>query len=214
MSRLRLWRSAARFTALLCALSACTSPEPIPGTGPGGRAIPPATETAVGVPPAGPSPLVYPITAKLKLPGSYFAARDPYSWLEKLDSPQVQQWVQSQNALSRPRLASLAARPWIKARLSELWHYERWEVPVKRGSRYFYLHNDGAEEQSVLMVCDQLEAPARVLFDPNSARADATVAISEFSPDVRGNIVAYALSDAGSDWQVWHFRRAGDGSEL
>lgn len=214
MSTPRLWRSAALFSVLVCALSACAAPEPMPGTGPGGRAIPPASETAVGVPPAGPRPLVYPITAKLNIPGSYLGARDPYSWLEKLDSPQVQQWVQAQNALSQPRLAALPARPWLKARLSELWHYERWDLPVKRGGRYFYLHNDGAQDESVLMVAEQLEAPARVLFDPNTARADATVAISAFSPDVRGDIVAYAVVEEGSDWQVWHFRRASDGWAL
>jgi len=216
MSRLRHWRCAASLSALACVLSACTAPEPMPGTGPGGRAIPPATETAVGVPPAGPQPLVYPITARINVTDSYFGTRvaDPYRWLENLDSPQVKQWVQTQNAMSQPRLAALPARPWVKARLTQLWHYERWDVPVKRGSRYFYLHNDGAQEQSVLMVADRLEAPGRVLFDPNSAREDATVAISEFSPDVRGNVVAYAVCEAGTDWQVWHFRRASDGSEL
>ena len=55
---------------------------------------------------------------------------------------------------------------------------------------------------------------ARVLFDPNTASADATVALSEFTPSEQGDVVAYALSDGGTDWQVWHFRRVRDGVDL
>jgi prolyl oligopeptidase len=211
-------RRAAGALTLLAALASCSTPVPFPGTGPGpaGRSIPPASETAVGVPPAGPRPLVYPITLRGDVLDNYFGTKvaDPYRWLEKLDSPQVQQWVQAQNALSQPRLQELPARAWVKARLTQLWNYERYDVPVKRGGRYFYLHNDGAQNQSVLEVADGLEARGRVLFDPNVARSDATVALSEFTPNVRGDLVAYALSDGGTDWQVWHFKRAADGTEL
>jgi len=174
-----------------------------------------ATETAVGMP-AVPRTIVYPITARRPVTDNYFGTRvaDPYRWLESLDSAEVRAWVTAQNALSQPRLAELPARPWIKARLTELWNYERYDIPVMRGARLFYLHNDGKQNQNVLFVADGLEAPGRVLFDPNAARADATVALSEFTPDVRGNVVAYALSDGGTDWQVWRFRRVADGSDF
>ncbi|TLY92341.1 MAG: S9 family peptidase [Gammaproteobacteria bacterium] len=160
--------------------------------------------------------MVYPVTARVNVSDSYFGTEveDPYRWLENLDSPQVSQWVAAQNALSQPRLAALPQRVWLKARLTQLWNYERYEVPVKRGGRYFFLHNDGQQNQSVLLVSDSLDAPARVLFDPNTVRQDATVAVSEFTPDVRGDVVAYAVSDGGTDWQVWRFRRVHDGADL
>ncbi len=207
--------------AVALLLAACNSPllsggpQPFPGSGPGGKPIPTATETAVGLPPAANAP-IYPITARSPVPDNYFGTKveDPYRWLENLDSPAVRDWVQAQNALSVPKLAALPARAWLKTRLTELWNYERFDVPVKRGDRYFYLHNDGSQNQSVLMVADTLAGPARVLFDPNGARADATIALSEFTPDVHGGVVAYALSDGGSDWQVWRFRRVADGADL
>ena len=46
------------------------------------------------------------------------------------------------------------------------------------------------------------------------ARADATVALSEFQPSAQGELVAYAVSDGGTDWQVWRFRRVKDGTDL
>jgi prolyl oligopeptidase len=190
-------------------------PHTFPGSGPGGKPMTTATEQAVGLPPA-PRTLVYPVTARVEASDTYFGTKvaDPYRWLENLDSPEVQAWVRSQNALSEPRLAELPARPWLKARLTELWNYERYGVPVKRGGRYFYLHDDGQQNQSVLQVADTLDAPGRVLFDPNSAREDATIAMSDFTPDPAGKVFAYALSDGGSDWQVWHFKRVADGSPL
>ena len=208
-------------SALVFLLSACGhtlvagGPHTIPGPGPGGRPMTTVTEQAVGMPPV-PRTIVYPVTARIQTSDNYFGTRveDPYRWLENLDSAEVQAWVKSQNALSQPRLAELPWRPWIKARLTELWDYERYEVPVKRGGRYFYLHNDGRQDQSVLQVADTPEARGRVLFDPNTLRADATVALTDFAPDPAGKVIAFALSDGGSDWQVWHFKRVADAGEL
>jgi prolyl oligopeptidase len=222
MKRRRAWIAAAAATvplALVTLLAACNAQfgkgGNTPGSGPGGKPMRTATETAVGLPPIAPN-LVYPITARVEVSDDYHGTRvaDPYRWLENLDSPQVRDWVNAQNALSQPRLAELPQRAWLKARLTQLWSYERFEIPVKRGKHYFFLHNDGTQNQSVLFVAARPEAAGRVLFDPNTVREDATVALVDYLPDERGAVVAYALSDAGTDWQVWHFRRVGDGTDL
>src|SRR5256885_10372270 len=213
------WRAAVAAAIQLCALGllACAEAQlggrgPAPGNGPGGKPMRTATETAVGMPAAAPA-LGYPVSARVKVSDSYFGTQveDPYRWLENLDSPQVAQWVAAQNALSQPRLAALAQREWLKVRLTQLWNYERYEVPVKRGGRYFFLHNDGQQNQSVLLVSDSLDASPRVLFGPNTVRQDATIAPSEFTPDVRGAVVAYAVSDGGTHWQGWRFPRGPPG---
>ncbi len=174
-----------------------------------------ATDTAVGRPPAA-NLQIYPVTARSGTTDNYFGTKvaDPYRWLENLDSPAVHEWVKKENALSQPRLAALPQRPWLKKRLGELWNYERFDVPVKRGGHYFYLHNDGTQNQSALLVSDSIDSPGRMLYDPNTERADATVALSEFTPSEQGDMVAYALSDGGTDWQVWHFRGVRDGVDL
>ena len=139
---------------------------------------------------------------------------DPYRALEQLDAPRTQQWVRAQNALAQPRLEAIAHRPWLKRRLTELWNYERYELPQKAGTHYFYRRNDGRQNQSVLYVTDSPGSNGRVLFDPNTVRADATVALAEFDPSPDGSVVAYALSDGGTDWQAWRFRRSQDGVDL
>src|SRR5277367_4458566 len=167
----------------------------VPGPGPNGKPMRTVTDEAVGLPPAANAP-IYPLTARVAVNDNYFGTKveDPYRWLENLDSPQVHQWVLSENGVSQPQLASLPQRPWLKNRLTQLWSYERYDLPVHRGAHYFYLHNDGAQNQSVLYVTERLDGPGRVLFDPNAARADATVSLSEFHPSEQGELVAYAVS--------------------
>jgi len=187
----------------------------IPGPGPGGKPMRTVTDTAVGLP-STPNAMIYPITARVEVTDNYFGTRvaDPYRWMEDLNSPQVHQWVIEENGVSQPQLAALPARAWLRKRLTQLWNYERYDVPVRRGAHYFYCYNDGSHNQSVLYVSDALESQGRVLFDPNAARADATVALSDFVPSDQGEVVAYAVSEAGTDWQLWRFRRVSDAADL
>lgn len=139
---------------------------------------------------------------------------DTYRPLEELNAPATQRWVQAQNALSQPFLESIPAREKFKARMAQLWNYERYDVPVKAGSRYFYLRNDGSQNQSVLYVAESLHGEPRVLLDPNTMSKDATVALGEFVPSPDGKRVAYSISDGGSDWRTWHFRDVATGQDL
>ena len=105
-------------------------------------------------------------------------------------------------------------RAWLGERLKQLWTYERFGVPQREGGKYFFMRNDGTQDQSVLYVADALNAAPRVLVDPNGKRDDATIALSQWSPSPDGKLLAYALSDGGTDWNIWHFRRVADGTDL
>ncbi|MGB8327205.1 MAG: prolyl oligopeptidase family serine peptidase [Steroidobacteraceae bacterium] len=165
---------------------------------------------------AGAASVMYPHTPRGDTVDMYHGVRvaDPYRWLEALDTPATREWVAAQNRLAEPWLEAIPARAAVKARLTELWNYERFGIPVKRGGRYFYLHNDGRQNQSALYVSESATAPARVLYDPNPASQDATVSLARFEPSPDGRILAYGLSDGGTDWEIWHFRRVDDGVDL
>jgi prolyl oligopeptidase len=187
------------------------------GVEPARQVSPPLTaSTAAPADSMAPPAFKYPVTRRIDHVDSYHgtSVADPYRWLEDEGSVDTKSWIQAQNALAQPYLESIPVREQIKQRMTQLWNYERYDIPVKRGNRYFYLRNDGLQNQSVLYITERLNAEPRVLLDPNQLSKDATVALSEFVPSPDGRLVAYSLSDGGTDWRTWHFRDVATGKDL
>ena len=129
---------------------------------------------------------------------------DPYRWLEGdvRTTPSVRAWVDAENALTQAYLKTLPKHDAIKARLTELWDYEKFQVPVQAGGKLFYRHNAGLQNQYVLRVEDTPGAAARVLIDPNGWSKDGATALAEWEPSPDGRFVAYTVQDGGTDWRT------------
>ena len=128
---------------------------------------------------------------------------DPYRWLEDIDNPATKAWIEAENKLTFAYLNEIPARKTLETRLTQLWDYERYSLPVKRGGRYFFTRNDGLKNQSVLYMTDSLHGTARELLDPNRLSADGTIALTGWSVSEDGKKLAYGLATAGSDWNEW-----------
>lgn len=162
------------------------------------------------------SKLAYPPTRKMDLAEDYHgtSVADPYRWLEDDRAPETEAWVKAQNAVTMPFLQAIPAREKIKARLTKLWDYEKYGLPAREGNRYFYSKNDGLQNQAVLYVADALDAPPRVLLDPNALSKDGTVALSGSAITEDGSLMAYGLAKAGSDWVEWRVKDVATGNDL
>jgi prolyl oligopeptidase len=141
---------------------------------------------------------------------------DPYRWLEEdvRKSPEVRAWVDAENALTSEYLSKIPQRDAIRKRLTALWDYERYSPPSKHGGRYFWTKNNGLQNQAVLYVQESLSAEPRVLLDPNTLSKDGTVALSGMSVSDNGNLLAYGIAEAGSDWHSWHVLDVNTGKQL
>ncbi|MEM7582216.1 MAG: prolyl oligopeptidase family serine peptidase [Acidobacteriota bacterium] len=172
----------------------------------GAYACSPAKESTVAYPPAERSDHI----------DTYFDVEvaDPYRWLEDLGADATRAFVEAQNALAQPRLEAIPAREKIRQRMTELWRYPRVDVPRERGGRYFFEANNGEQELDVLKVADGLGAEPRALIDPNGFREDATVALADWVPSPDGKLVAYGVSDGGTDWKTWRVRDVDSGEDL
>ncbi len=158
----------------------------------------------------------YPSALRTEVVDEYHgvAVADPYRWLEEPDTPATRAWVAAQNELTSAYLARIPARERIRARLTELWDFERTELPTQAGGRVFFRRNDGLQNQSVLFVAESAGGEARLLLDPNTLSRDGTVALASFVPSRDGKRLAYALSDGGSDWRTWRVREVDTGTDL
>jgi prolyl oligopeptidase len=147
----------------------------------------------------------YPKPKKVEQFDDYHGTRvsDPYRWMENTETPEVQAWIAAENRITDAYLASIPERDRIKARLTELWNYERYSAPSKVGKRYIYSKNDGLQNQSVLYITDSIDSPGRVLFDPNKLSAGGTAALSGSSFTDDGKLWAYGVAIAGSDRTEW-----------
>jgi prolyl oligopeptidase len=160
--------------------------------------------------------LPYPESRRVDHIDEYHGVRveDPYRWLEDLDSDETRDWIAAQNRVSAAWLGSIPERTEIRNRLTELWNYERYGMPVKEGGRYFFVKNAGLQNQNVLYTMETLDGPARPLLDPNDLSPDGTVALIAFMISPNGRRVAYGLASGGSDWQEWHVRDVETGRDL
>ncbi|MEO6153774.1 MAG: prolyl oligopeptidase family serine peptidase [Croceibacterium sp.] len=129
---------------------------------------------------------------------------DPYRWLENdvRNDPEVADWVSRENAVTDAYLARLPGREWFKTRIGQLFDFERFSTPVKRGGRYFYTRNSGLQNQSPLYVREGLAGEQRVLLDPNSWAADGATALDAWRPSPNGSRMLYSVQDGGTDWRI------------
>ena len=160
--------------------------------------------------------LVYPAARKTDHVDTYFGTKvaDPYRWMEDVDSSEVKQWVDAENAVTQAYLADVPAREKIHARLMALNNYERFTAPFNRGGRYFYRRNSGLQNQAVLYWQQGMTGEAKLLLDPNTLAADGTVALQSTAVTDDGTMMAYALSEAGSDVEKVHVKNVATGQDL
>ncbi len=158
----------------------------------------------------------YPKTKKVEQTDDYHGTKvsDPYRWLEDDNSAETKAWVEAQNKVTFGYLTQIPERAKIKARLTELWNYERYSAPNKQGDKYFYTKNNGLQNQSVWYVSESVTDAGRVLLDPNTLSKDGTIALNGFRVSDDGKMLAYGLSSSGSDWVEWHFRDVETGKDL
>ena len=136
------------------------------------------------------APIHYPDTPRGDVVEEQFGERvaDPYRWLENdvRQDEQVRAWVTAQNEVTQAFLATLPARAAFRARMTQMYDYERFGLPERKGSRYFYTRNDGLQNQAVLYVREGLNGAPRMLIDPNTWSQDGATALAEWDPSEDG----------------------------
>ena len=146
--------------------------------------------------------LNYPMTKKVEHTDVYFDVKvnDPYRWLEDDKSVETADWVKAENAVTFDYLSKIPFRNAIKERMEKLWNYEKISAPFKEGDYTYYYKNNGLQNQSVLYRKDA-SGKEEIFLDPNTFSKDATTSLDAVSFSKDGSLVAYSISEAGSDWR-------------
>jgi prolyl oligopeptidase len=171
-----------------------------------------AEDAAVPTSPA----LAYPATRSVDVVDDYFGRKiaDPYRWLEDLESADTATWVAAQNKVTFAYLQSLPQREAIRKRLTELWDYQRTNLPVRAAGQIWFQQNSGLQRQAPLYRQADPKAPPQLVLDPNTLSPDGSVQMAQWAPSPDGRYLAYTLAPGGSDVQDARVRDLADGKDL
>ena len=148
------------------------------------------------------SPVQYIETARIDVVDTIFGTpvTDPYRWLEDDKSAETMEWVKQQNVVTFAYLNEIPYREEIKNRLTAMWNYEKFSAPFKEGEYTYFAKNDGLQNQFVIYR-QKDGGEAEVFLDPNTFSADGTTSLDQMGFSKDGSLVAYSISEGGSDWR-------------
>ena len=130
---------------------------------------------------------------------------DPYRWLEDFTSDRAATWEQLQNDYTAQFIQQTKLKRAIKNDLEEIWDGESISTPYVQNGSTFYYYNEGEWQHSKLMMKSCItDCAAEVLIDPNTFSEDGTFSLGGTSISPDGKLIAYAVSDGGSDWRTWY----------
>ncbi|MEE3302934.1 MAG: prolyl oligopeptidase family serine peptidase [Candidatus Neomarinimicrobiota bacterium] len=146
----------------------------------------------------------YPATKKIGHYDTYHGIEisDPYRWLEDDMSDETGQWVKSQNKVTSKYLRKIGFRKKLERRIKKLNDYEKVGAPFKEGNYEYYYKNSGLQNHSVIYRSriGSSQDP-EVFIDPNTFSKDGTVALRGLSFTKDGSLLAYMITEGGSDWR-------------
>jgi len=125
---------------------------------------------------------------------------DPYRWLEDDLSEATELWVKAQNEVTFSYLNNIPYRSKLRKRLAELNDYEKVTAPFRRGNTTYFFRNDGLQNQSVMYRLNE-QGEDEVYLDPNTFSEEGTTSLAGLHFTHDGAILAYQISEGGSDWR-------------
>jgi prolyl oligopeptidase len=209
---------AERLSAALVLLAAFTAacgeppaPAPLSPSAASSVAPPASASTAATTATQGP-----PVAAVRDVRDTYFGTTvvDPYRWMET-DSPELAAWMKAQADHTRGHLDALPLHAELAARVKALDNAGGLLASARpRGGKIVYLGTEAGKNTYKLQIRDA-SGKTTVLVDPDALAADGKhFSIDYYVPSGDGRLVAYGLSQSGSEMSVIHVIDATTGKAL
>ena len=145
----------------------------------------------------------YPDAERLPLTEDLHGHRvaDPYRWLEDPEDARTVAWSDAQDALFAEFRTTWPGKDGLHQRISELVAAGVISVPVWRGERHFLVRRSADQEHAVLLVVDP-DGTERTLIDPMVIDPSGTTTMDAWQPSKEGDLLAYQLSEGGTEESV------------
>lgn len=131
---------------------------------------------------------------------------DPYRWLEDIESEETKAFIKEHNKITSDFISEYEDFKSIKSEMIKYSTFDKGTVPVKKGEYYYFFYKGEAENQPVLYRAGELQGAREELVNPNLLSQEGVAAITGFWVNEKKNILAYGISEKGSDWQTIYFK--------
>ena len=138
---------------------------------------------------------------------------DPYRWLEDPASEETSRWLQAEEELYAGYLASVPGRERLTNRMTELLGAGEAGPPTWRGERQFYTRREPGQEHAVLYTSAR-GADERALIDPVAIDPSGLTTLDSWGPDTDGRLLAYQLSEGGTEESVLRVMDVATGKDV
>ena len=153
------------------------------------------------------SQITYPNTVKKPIENQYHTAKivDDYQWLEKIESPEVKDWVDLQNKLSEKYLNKIDRKIGSNRQMNRFMYYDmeydNESTAIKNDKLYFTLMYPGANSEPCIYYSKGLKGGYERLISPSSISKKDQIIFTSLSPSKDGRFLAYQYNRNGSDWK-------------
>lgn len=138
---------------------------------------------------------------------------DPYRWLEDSKNPEVEAWINQQNASLYADLKNVRFNE-FSSELVNNFKVVNFSNPRPVNGKYFYTERQPDEDQSVLYMKEGLSGNPVKIFDPNGKRHGNTVNIDYWFESKTGRYVAYGVSEGGDEMSTLYIKDTSSNQEL
>ncbi len=149
------------------------------------------------------------------------AAQDQFEWMETDRDPRVRPWVKAQNDATRAFLDKIPSLGDFKRSFAEFASLDTESAfnPMEcksspTGYRYFQSKRKGGQNFSVIYYSDSPSSPQKVAMDPNVLSPDGKLAVVDTRMAEGARLMAYTVSEGGSDRQSIRVRDIETGRDL
>src|SRR5262249_23697598 len=146
----------------------------------------------------------YPATKTVEVEDVYFGKtyKDPYRWLEKIKSSEVEAWFKAQATLADGILRTIPgskalADEWLA--LDKMMPRSYSEISYHNG-HVFYKKTLGGENVSKLFVQKGWDGTEDLLFDPTTYSSATNSVLQSFSPSWDGEHVVIGITAKGTEY--------------
>lgn len=138
--------------------------------------------------------------------------QDNFSWLAE-NSPEVRDWDDKQNELTRTYLDSLEYRTEIRDGLKKWFDLDQIGCPFPRGEKIFQWKRKAGENHYVLYSGKDIDNQ-NIVLDPNKLSEDGTTSVGWTSISKDGKYIAYGISSEGNERSILKVRDIETGLDL